>query len=618
MASTIKPRRGTSAPTVGIVENELVVDTTNKKIYIGNAGGSGDLVGSAPGGSDTYIQFNDSSNFGGDVGLSYNKTTDALTMLGDLNLNGGGLKTNQTTISLLPTTSTTVNFASVSTTTTIGATTGETKIRSPTLTLGDTVSTIQTNSGTSNNLTLTPYGSFVASPTTSSFITGTITNLTITNSDSAAGQVQIFGGDLLLRTKNDDVVTTPVNIIFEGSTDNAYETTLTVTDPTADRVVTIPNADGTIALVAGSSSYIQYNSGGSSLGASVNLSFDGSNLQIGAQGDIRLADSDSSNYVAFQAPATVAANNIYTLPDAVGSANQVLRIASVVSNDATLEWGTVSGGGAPGGSDTYVQFNDSSAFGGDAGLTYNKTTDTLTITGDLVVNGGDITTSSSSATLFDHTATTISIGGVATTTNIGTNANGSVINFNNGNMTFSRTGSGMVYYSNIIDVSANGLNIECNILGSAVKIGDVDASMNATFITIEDLTNSIKFDTGTGSYVFPQTNGSSGQALTTDGSGTLSWSNAMARSVNNITSTTTAGASARTDYIYNVTSGTFTLTMPTAASNTNRYTIKQSGSGVLTIDTTSSQTIDGVTTRTINAQYQSVDLISDGSNWVVV
>ena len=38
------------------------------------------------------------------------------------------------------------------------------------------------------------------------------------------------------------------------------------------------------------------------------------------------------------------------------------------------------GGGTPGGSDTQIQFNDGGSFGGDAGLTYNKTTDTLTTT----------------------------------------------------------------------------------------------------------------------------------------------------------------------------------------------------------------------------------------------
>lgn len=47
-----------------------------------------------------------------------------------------------------------------------------------------------------------------------------------------------------------------------------------------------------------------------------------------------------------------------------------------------------SGGGeTPSGSDTQVQFNDGGAFGGDAGLTYNKTTGTLTVAGGLVVNG---------------------------------------------------------------------------------------------------------------------------------------------------------------------------------------------------------------------------------------
>ena len=33
---------------------------------------------------------------------------------------------------------------------------------------------------------------------------------------------------------------------FEGSTDNAHETTLTVTDPTADRTITLPNVSGTV------------------------------------------------------------------------------------------------------------------------------------------------------------------------------------------------------------------------------------------------------------------------------------------------------------------------------------------------------------------------------------
>ena len=37
-------------------------------------------------------------------------------------------------------------------------------------------------------------------------------------------------------------------IVFEGATDDGFETTLTVVDPTADRTVTFPNASGTVIV----------------------------------------------------------------------------------------------------------------------------------------------------------------------------------------------------------------------------------------------------------------------------------------------------------------------------------------------------------------------------------
>jgi hypothetical protein len=40
---------------------------------------------------------------------------------------------------------------------------------------------------------------------------------------------------------------TGVSLVFEGATANAYETTLVVADPTADRTLTLPNATGTLA-----------------------------------------------------------------------------------------------------------------------------------------------------------------------------------------------------------------------------------------------------------------------------------------------------------------------------------------------------------------------------------
>ena len=39
------------------------------------------------------------------------------------------------------------------------------------------------------------------------------------------------------------------SIIFEGATADEYETTLAVTDPTADRTITLPNLTGTVSLI---------------------------------------------------------------------------------------------------------------------------------------------------------------------------------------------------------------------------------------------------------------------------------------------------------------------------------------------------------------------------------
>ena len=44
-------------------------------------------------------------------------------------------------------------------------------------------------------------------------------------------------------------------LVFEGATADAYETTIAVTDPTADRTITLPNSTGTVALTTDLSSY---------------------------------------------------------------------------------------------------------------------------------------------------------------------------------------------------------------------------------------------------------------------------------------------------------------------------------------------------------------------------
>ena len=89
------------------------------------------------------------------------------------------------------------------------------------------------------------------------------------------------------------------------------------------------------------------------------------------------------------------------------------------------------------------------------------------------------------------------------------------------------------------------------------------------------------------------------------------------RSINTLSaSTTTLGSTANTDYYY-ICNGACTLTMPTAVGNTNLYVIKNT-TGTDTINTTSSQTIDGSTSISLTTDYLSITLISDGANWIII
>jgi hypothetical protein len=63
-------------------------------------------------------------------------------------------------------------------------------------------------------------------------------------------------------------------------------------------------------------------------------------LTFNAQAPVRFADSDSSNYVSFQAPTTVASNVTFTLPGADGTSGQVL----VTDGLGVLSWSTAAVG----------------------------------------------------------------------------------------------------------------------------------------------------------------------------------------------------------------------------------------------------------------------------------
>lgn len=213
-------------------------------------------------------------------------------------------------------------------------------------TWGDTVNngiTQYTNLAIAATLTLTNDGAVTLANTTGDASATNITS-SLTGAGTVTAQHAIVRVTGTLTTTK--VITAPsysktyvvVNDASGGSVTIKASGQTGVTIAVGDKALVAFNGTDYVrvgASAGGSDTQVQYNSGGN-LAGSANMTFDGSNLQLGAQGDLRLADSDSSNYVALQAPATVASNVTFTLPSADGSNGQAL----VTNGSGALSFGS--------------------------------------------------------------------------------------------------------------------------------------------------------------------------------------------------------------------------------------------------------------------------------------
>jgi len=128
-------------------------------------------------------------------------------------------------------------------------------------------------------------------------------------------------------------------------TGNVSGTAATVTGGTQANITNTANLVETGALDAGSitSGFGSINNGSSTItttGAVSTGTLTATQVDITAEGDLRLQDATGGQYVGFEAPATVSASYTLEMPAATGASGKVLKMSSSAN---VLEWGDAGG-----------------------------------------------------------------------------------------------------------------------------------------------------------------------------------------------------------------------------------------------------------------------------------
>ena len=161
-----------------------------------------------------------------------------------------------------------------------------------------------------------------------------------------------------------------------------------------------------------------------------------------------------------------------------------------------------------------------------------------------------------------------------------------------------------VYLGDDTRASANGNSNEIVIGHTAVGQGSNTVTLGNSSITKTFLRGSVMVNTTTDNGV---------DKLQVSGSiqGTGFDQSYLAR--------TTAYTATDTDYLIDCTTGTFTVTLPASSGRTGRILIiKNSGTGTITVDGNAAETIDGAATYSLSAQWATVQIMSDGTNWKIL
>ena len=120
------------------------------------------------------------------------------------------------------------------------------------------------------------------------------------------------------------------NLTFEGATNDGFETTITVTDPTADRTITFPDATGTVLMT-----------GTTIDGADTSLLFGDSSgttdarLKFGASSDIQIYHDGTNSFIENSTGALKIATETSGIAVTIGHTTSEITIADNLTVNGT-------------------------------------------------------------------------------------------------------------------------------------------------------------------------------------------------------------------------------------------------------------------------------------------
>ena len=309
-------------------------------------------------------------------------------------------------------------------------------------------------------------------------------------------------------------------IVFEGATDDGFETTLTVVDPTADRTITFPNETGTVHTTGGTTTHtgILVADGGNIGSASDSdaLAISSGGVVTFSQRDIHsagitIADGGQIGSASDTDAIAIAANGNVTLTQnlSVGGDLDVTGTLDLsdsnFTNVGSIQLDSIAGDGD---TNTSITFSGSDvitiATGGSTAATFNASQVT-TLSGNLVIpDAGNIGSAS------DTDAIAIgSDGDVTLTQDLELQHDGAILSFGtNDEITLTH-----VHDTGLLLADSGG--------SPTLQFHDSNEAI------LSDGTN-LKLTSGGTTFTIPNSDGTSGQVIQTDGSGALSFVTASA------------------------------------------------------------------------------------------